>query len=197
MLRNFSNFQGFMTQNTLFGIPTIGLGILVSGAFFTQPSVAQSLNQEQTFFNRAPRLVRTAASSLATMTPATYQFTLEVPPNAGAPLQAVKIAPEQNFRTADLNQTQATAFLGNSFAGGTPLPLASIGGEQPANHHEVTVVFNPPIAPGQTVTVSVPADRNPDDAGVYLFGVTAYPQGNNSPGLFLGYGRVDIYDNMR
>lgn len=181
----------------IISVHAIALCVALPGFSLALPANAEQLNQGSTFFNRAPRLVRTAASSLATLTPATYQFTLEVPANAGAPLQAVKIIPEQNFRTAALDNAQVTAFLGNSFSGGPQLPLASIGGETPSDANEVTVVFNPPIAPGQTVTVSVPAERNPDDAGVYLFGVTAYPEGNNSPGLFLGYGRVDIYDNMR
>jgi hypothetical protein len=72
-----------------------------------------------------------------------------------------------------------------------------IGGEKPANANQVTIAFDPPIAPGQTVTVSLQAHRNPQQGGVYLFGVTAFPMGERNSGLFLGCGRVNIFDNQR
>ncbi|NEQ67434.1 MAG: DUF2808 domain-containing protein, partial [Symploca sp. SIO2D2] len=36
------------------------------------------------------------------------------------------------------------------------------------------------------VTVSLKAKRNPQAGGIYVFGVTAYSAGENSPGLYLG-----------
>ncbi len=63
--------------------------------------------------------------------------------------------------------------------------------------YAIRIAFDPPIAPGQTVTVSLQADRNPLQGGVYLFGVTAFPMGESNSGLFLGYGRVNIFDNQR
>ena len=54
-----------------------------------------------------------------------------------------------------------------------------MGGEKPKNDSEATVTFNPPIQPGQTVTVALDATANPWYGGVYLFGVTAYPEGNS------------------
>jgi hypothetical protein len=34
--------------------------------------------------------------------------------------------------------------------------------------------------------------HNPIGGGVYLFGVTAYPMGDHSSGMFLGYGRFHL-----
>ena len=60
---------------------------------------------------------------------------------------------------------------------------------------EVTVMFDQPIEPGNTVTVRVKPKRNPSFGGVYQFGVTAYPEGQNSQGLYLGSRRIDINNN--
>jgi hypothetical protein len=59
----------------------------------------------------------------------------------------------------------------------------------------VTINFNPPIPPGQTVTVSLRPRQNPIFSGVYLFGITAYPQGEKAYGQFLGYGRLHFYNS--
>ncbi|KAM3113986.1 DUF2808 domain-containing protein, partial [Phormidesmis sp. 146-33] len=70
--------------------------------------------------------------------------------------------------------------------------VANIGGK-PSKPGEVTIVFDQPVQPGSTVTVALAAQRNPSWANVYLFGVTAYPDGENGLGQFLGYGRINIY----
>ncbi len=36
--------------------------------------------------------------------------------------------------------------------------------------------------------------RNPQTVGVYLFGVTVYPEGEDSLGIYLGPGRLHIHD---
>jgi hypothetical protein len=174
------------------------MGVLLPSSLLASAAVAQQLNNDRSFFDHAPRLIRTAASFQDVYTPSTYQFTIKVPEDAGANLQAVRIVQDnRNLGAVNFDISQSSAFLGETFAGGPAVSLASIGGTQPTDSNEVTVAFNPPIAPGQTVTVALQADRNPWQGGVYLFGVTAYPIGENSPGLFLGYGRINIYDNQR
>jgi len=59
----------------------------------------------------------------------------------------------------------------------------------------VTVVLDPPVPPGSTMTIRLLPDRNPYIAGYYLFAVRAFPAGDNSYGQFLGYGRLYFYDN--
>ncbi len=150
--------------------------------------------QGQGYFDHAPRLVRSAVSTSVASTPATYQFTISVPQDAGSALQAVRVLQEKNVETLSLNPDRSRAFLGDSFAGGPPVALSAIGGSRPNDANELTVEFNPPIAPGQTVTVSLDVSKNPQLGGIYQFEVTAYPAGNNRSGLPLGVGRFNIYD---
>nr|WP_277883373.1 DUF2808 domain-containing protein [Nostoc flagelliforme] len=49
--------------------------------------------------------------------------------------------------------------------------------------------------PGNTVTIALAVRRNPIGSGVYQFGVTAYPDGENSLGQLLGYGHINFYGN--
>jgi hypothetical protein len=171
----------------------IALGIFLSGTSVIMPAVARELPNGQSIFDRSPRLVRSAVNFEAPGVPRpTYQFTISVPEDAGAPLKAVTIAQAENAQKIDFKVDRSSAFIGNSFAGGPAVSLASIGGEQPAKSNEVTIAFEPPVAPGKTVTVALTAARNPFPGGIYLFGVTAFPPGENSSGLFLGYGRLHL-----
>lgn len=159
---------------------------LVSGS--STLAIAGERSNGQFFFDHAPRLVRTETSTIAAtyMGGTTYEFTIAVPSNAGAPLQAITISQTANPRTVEFNPNQSRAIAVN----GANIPLSSIGGAQ---GKETTIAFQQPIPPGETVTVLLNVDRNPDSAGAYLFGITAYPQGDQINGLFLGYGRVQLY----
>jgi hypothetical protein len=144
----------------------------------------------KTFFNHPPILQRSAVRNSAANNPATYEFTLTVPTNAGEPLQAVTISQNTNIETVAFEVNRSSAFAGNSYKKGAMLPLAPIGG--PGLPGEAMIVFDPPVQPGQTVTIAIPVQRNPT-SGVYLFGVTTYPAGKNALGQFLGYGRFHFY----
>ncbi|MBW4521175.1 MAG: DUF2808 domain-containing protein [Scytolyngbya sp. HA4215-MV1] len=163
--------------------------IVLGGLIPAFSAIAGQLSNGQSFFNHPPLLIRTATTSHSRYTPATYQFTLRVPADAGEPLGAVKIAQVENSEKIAFEPNHSTAFIGDSLAGGPMLSLASIGGEQPKDATEVTVVFDPPVQPGKTVTVEIRATQNPN-GGIYLFGVTAFPAGENSLGQFLGHGRL-------
>ena len=119
---------------------------------------------------------------------ATYRFTIVVPPDAGKALKAVKIEQRENFRDiVEFQEEKSRAFVGEQ-----ALSLSAIGGSSESG--TITVVFEQPIAPGSTVTIAVKPQRNPFGSGVYLFGVTAYPEGDNGRGLYLGSGRIHISD---
>jgi hypothetical protein len=149
----------------------------------------------QTFFYHPPSLTRVAASQIGAHLPSTYEFTVTVPANAGQPLKAITIAQAKNLERISFDTSRSQAFAGNRFAAGPMIPLASVGGTQPMNPSEVTVVFDQPVQPGSTVTVAIEAKENPQFGGVYEFGVTAYPAGENGLGQFLGYGRINFYGN--
>ncbi len=147
----------------------------------------------QTFFSHPPRLVRAVTSEIGIDTPSTYEFTLTVPEDAGQPLKAVTIAQAPNLETVRFDISDSQAFLGDRAAARHEVPLASIGNEQPANSGEATIVFAQPVQAGNTVTIALAVQRNPNLGGVYEFGVTAYPDGENGLGQFLGYGRINFY----
>jgi hypothetical protein len=120
---------------------------------------------------------------------ATYAVTVVVPKDADEPLQRVTLSgqgPDQ-IRFI-LNRTRA--YLGDNRKN-----VTGIGNViQDRDTRLVTVVFDPPVPPGQAVTINLYPRHNPWVAGVYLFGVTAFPRGDKSFGQFLGYGRLHFYN---
>ncbi len=193
MLGKTINFKSSFLNTCFLSANTLTLSFLLPGLLLVSPALAIRLSNGQTAFNNSPRLIRSATSFSTSNTPGTYQFTISVPKDAGEPLEAVSIAQQPNVETIAFDVTQDRAFKGNSFAGGPALHLASIGGTELSKYKKQTVVFDPPVAPGSTVTVEIVTKANPKLGGVYLFGVTAYPAGENGIGQFLGYGRLHFY----
>lgn len=105
--------------------------------------------------------------------------------DAGAPLQAVRISQAGNVGKIQFALSQSQVI-----ANGATVPISAIGGE---NSDETTIAFASPIQPGSSVTLSLPVNRSPGTDSIYLFGVTAYPVGDSTAGLFLGYGRVSLF----
>lgn len=62
-----------------------------------------------------------------------------------------------------------------------------------ANKKLSRVAFNPPVPPGQTVTIRLRSVRNPQFGGIYLFRVAAYPQARKSTQSISWIGQVSIY----
>ncbi|GAP99900.1 DUF2808 domain-containing protein [Leptolyngbya sp. NIES-2104] len=147
---------------------------------------------KQAFFSHPPRILRVAASATGAFASSTYEFTLTVPKDAGQPLKAVTIAQAENVEVAKFDVRNSKASLGERFASRSEIRLASTGG-QPARPGEITLVFDQPVQPGSTVTVALAVQRNPSWGGVYEFGVTVYPIGENALGQFLGYRRINFY----
>ncbi len=163
-------------------------------------ALAVQLADGKTYFVRPPQLVGTTTSYNSTDFPlATYSFTLTLPETAGEPLQKVVIAqdegPDRLFwegDSADLTKGR-TAFDGAARRSGSKLPLSAITVD--AKARTATVIFEPPVPPGKTITIALYPLRNPNVGGVYLYGVTAYPPGAKAVGQFLGYGRIHIYES--
>ena len=155
------------------------------------PQSSNPMTQSMTF-SRAPRLGRVNASHKGTFVPSTYEFTITVPSDAGAPLQAVRIAQDENLETVEFDVSESKAFKGEGYKAGSELRLASVGGAQ-STPGEAIIVFDQPVAPGDTVTIGLDVPGNPMSDGVYEFGVTAYSDRTQNIGQFLGYGRITLY----
>jgi hypothetical protein len=179
-----------------FAASALILGMLASAPLSNLPASAYELSSGQTVFLRSPHLIRAASSNTSPGAPATYQFTIEVPKNAGESLKAVTIMQKTSPERIKFDVSESKAFMGDSFAGGPSVGLANIGGSEPSEEdNSVTIVFDKPVEPGSTVTVSLRALRNPQFGGVYQFGVTAYPVGEKSMGLYLGTARIHFLNN--
>jgi hypothetical protein len=137
-------------------------------------------------------LIRVASSQSGANIPSTYKFTLTVPPDAGQPFKSVTITQVKNAETIKFDLRNSRAYIGRQLTADSEVRLASVSGDQPANPGETAIAFDPPVLPGNTVTIALAAQKNPVGRGVYLFGVTAYPDGENGLGQFLGYGRIDF-----
>ena len=172
---------------------TLTLGLLIPSTF-ASVNALEVVVEKKAMFEASPRLIRTATTNSTVNGPSTYHFTIEVPENSGEALKAVTISQKDNPDYINLAVNRSNAFIGDSFAGGPDLELADIGGDLSTNPNDVTFVFDEPVQPGETVTVRVKAKRNPSVDGIYLFGVTAFPEGGeDSPGLYLGSGRLHFY----
>lgn len=173
--------------SSLLAISSIFVGV---NSLSLQPTQAIEFANGQRGFEGAPRLISTSSTFSSQNNPgATYKFTIEVPDYAGEALKAVKITQKENSDTVVFKNDKHRAAEGENMAGAS-IPLVAIGGE--SQPEETTVVFDTPIEPGNTVTVAIKPQQNPSTGGVYLFGVTVYPTGYNSPGLYIGSGRIYI-----
>jgi hypothetical protein len=143
----------------------------------------------KTFFDYPPTLQRSVVRDSGANSPVIYEFTLNVPTNAGESLQAVMVSQNSNANTVDFQINRSTAFTGSVYRKEAVLPLASVGG--PGLPGEAMIVFHRPVQPGQTVTIAIPAQNSPT-RGLQVFKVTAYPSGQAALGQFLGYSRLNF-----
>ncbi len=161
-----------------------------SSTLFSLLASAFEDGNEKTFFERSPRLIRSATSFRSPWIRANYYFTIEVPSDAGKPLKAVTIIQQTNLEQIVFFPSQTRAFFGDSFDSDDSIPLASVNRET-SEKNGLKVVFEQPVEPGLTVTISLRV-RNPRYGGIYQFGVTAFPVGAQSQGLYLGIGRIHL-----
>ncbi|KAI9130060.1 DUF2808 domain-containing protein (plasmid) [Acaryochloris sp. CCMEE 5410] len=175
----------------LMGTSLLLLGVVAPSIMLASPSTAVQFPDGRTAFNSPPRLIEAESSYTQQNVPSTYYFTLKIPANAGEPLKAIKIAQRENVETISYGGNSTRAFQGSRWARGTQFSLTPVGGSTEPG--AMTVVFDSPVQPGETITVALKAKNNPTFGGIYHFGVTAYPAGDKSIGQFLGYARLSFY----
>lgn len=164
------------------------------GGVATQVTQAVQLRDGTVYFVQPPDLVdATTTYNNVNMWGATYYFTIDVPENAGEPLQRVTITQKEGGYDIRFDLEDSRAFVGTRSDKGERLTLGSVTRERETK--TVSVTFSPPVTPGKTVTIGLRPVRNPMFAGVYLFGVTAFPPGEKSHGQFLGFGRLHFYNH--
>ena len=166
---------------------------LIAILAFDASSLAGQFPDGRIFFESSPTLVNFFATFQSVRAwGAKYYLIIALPPSLGAPLGKVTLQQQPNIQTIAFLVDQTFAFLGDRNQRGEKLTLKSTTFDP--NTQTITVIFDPPVPPGNTVSIGLKPVRNPDYGGVYQFGITAYPPGDNSPGLALGVGRLTIYD---
>ncbi|MEB3336273.1 MAG: DUF2808 domain-containing protein [Leptolyngbyaceae bacterium] len=173
----------------------LGIALAVAGmsSLPMLSSQAVQLADGTVYFVAPPQLLKASTTQNATdVWGATYYFTLNLPANAGEPLQRVVITQREGTDNLRFNLDETEVFEGDPASEGAKL-TAKATTPNP-DTPEVVITFNPPVDPGRTVTIGLRPVQNPDMGGVYLFGVTAFPSGEKSHGQFLGFGRLHFYD---
>lgn len=163
----------------------------------TSPSTqAIQLADGTVSFEKPPRLLNAITTYNRTnVWGATYYFTLELPENAGEPLQKVTFGQRQGGDEIRFKLEDSQAFEGTPRNKGERLLIKEVTKDDETN--TISVILDPPVMPGKTITIGLRPVRNPWSSGVYLFRVTAFPAGEKAYGLNLGVGRFHFYSNDR
>jgi hypothetical protein len=190
MLINRQNVS--MSLITMIGASVLLTGGVLASSLSESPLATERMSQGAAF-TVAPRLTHVTAINTEPGSPGTYYFTISMPKEARQSLEAVRVTQLKNEEPIVFEMSQSNAYLGDRLSGGTPVSLANIGGSESLDGSEALVAFDHPITPGSTVTIALHTNRNPMNGGIYQFGITAYPVGRNSTGLYLGTGRVTLH----
>ena len=144
-------------------------------------------------FESAVLLVDTHATfSQVRARQAKYYFDIELPSNVGEPLDKVIIKQRAGGDEVKFKPDKTRVYLGTHNNKQEELDSTTLYSEEKG---EIIVKFDKAIKPGSNLTIGLKPTRNPDLGGVYLFGVTAFPPGERSLGLYLGAGRLHFYQN--
>ena len=170
----------------------LSTGLIVSTFKIPVTNAVQFPSSGRVAFDKSP-LLRNAVTTFSGVRVwgAKYYFTIELPADAGEPLQKVVIAQRQGADDISFRLDKTFAFNGTHRRKQEKLALQNVS--QDEETEAITVIFTNPIPPGTTFTVGLIPKRNPDFGGVYLFGVTAFPWGEKPDGLYLGAGRLQFF----
>ncbi|MBW4617090.1 MAG: DUF2808 domain-containing protein [Desmonostoc vinosum HA7617-LM4] len=162
------------------------------GGFTAQMSQAVQLRDGKIYFVQPPSLIAaTTTYKEVNAWGATYYFTINLPENAGESLQKVTITQREGVENIHYNLKDTRAFGETRDRKKIPLTLGPVTRE--SKTRSVSVTFDPPVTPGQKITIGLRPIKNPSFSGVYLLGVTAFPVGEKSHGQFIGFGRLHFY----
>lgn len=160
------------------------------------PANAGRLGNGKTFFEHPPLLLEASTTYHEVWVGAAkYYFTISLPENAGEPLKQIVFQQKPSAEMLEFYPDQTVAFVGIRNERGEVLNIQK--SQWNSENNSITVIFDPPISPGLTITVGLKPVRNPAIGGTYLFGVTAFPNGAIPAPMYLGVGRLQFYQNYR
>jgi len=160
-----------------------------------RPSQSYSLQSSdgRVEFSYPPRLTDSYSTrNLAGENNPTYYLTIDVPLASLEPLDRLVISLTEGYDPTFRYRPEATAAFVNTPEGRQPITLGKV--EEDRTNQTLTVGFSPAVPPGQAIILALRPGRNPRYAGVYLFGVQAYPVGEKAQPSFAGYARLSFYE---
>ncbi|KYC43305.1 hypothetical protein WA1_14565 [Scytonema hofmannii PCC 7110] len=165
------------------------------GSYPANLSQAVQLRDGKIYFTQPPRLEEVVTTYKdVNVWGATYYFTVSIPETAGEPLQKITINQRDGVDNIRFDLKDSAAFEGTRSQRGQRVELKDVASDRKTK--TVSLTFDPPLSPGKIVTIGLKPRKNPTIAGVYLFGVTAFPPGESAHGQFLGYGRLQFYNSF-
>lgn len=173
-------------MNKLFWGFSVGLVTMVASL---PPIIAQENTSSISYFSRSPRLLNVMTTYRgARVGRPRYYYTIELPKGSGEPLKTITINKRQGFEEIDYYPQDTIAFQGTPNHRDNTITIEESTWDETTE--TMTITFDPPVSPGTTFTIGLKAKQNPSHGGTYLFGVTAFPAGNNPRDLYLGNGRL-------
>lgn len=172
------------------GARVVALGLLAWAAVVADPAAAVRFSDGTIQFAGVPLLGKVSTTDNHVWAwGATYFFTVKVPADASEPLGRVVVQQKEGVDSVSFNLKRTYAYLAGDRQ--QRVALEASNGEKDS----IDIRFTEPVPPGSTVTLGLRPYNNPDTGGVYLFGVTTFPQGDKVRGQFIGYGRLQFYEN--
>ena len=118
---------------------------------------------------------------------------MSIPEGIGEPLKRVVFQQRTGSEEIEFKPEQTKAYLNRSRDEEDLINLTTTFNEETG---EVVVEFAKPVPIGSELSIGIKPRENPEIGGVYLFGVTAFPRGEKSRGLYLGAGRLHFFDSF-
>ena len=148
-----------------------------------------------TAFEYPPRVIAASVTNAySRQRNSTYFFTIAHSENAGEPLQKLVIEPRDGLRSQwPFRVEDSRVFVGTRSDQGAELAFSSV--VQNADTQVITLVLDSPVPPGTTFTIRLRPQRTPRRSGVYLYGITAFPAGEQGRAQFAGFGRLNFFDS--
>lgn len=166
---------------------SLGIILLASLGVFGSPRVlAVKLRDGTIQFVQQAQLVKARVTDISPGVSASYYFTIHLPPSAGEPLQRITLTQQLGKENLAFNLKRTRAKTGTEQA----LTLGEVTHDR--KQKTISIAFDPPVPPGQTVTIRLRSVRNPQFGGIYLFRVAAYPPGKKVRSQYLGLGRFQF-----
>lgn len=161
------------------------LFISIQNKALSKSLLAQVSPTDINFFRASPRLIRSHSSYTLPDVISTYIFDIEVPENAGNNVQKIIINQQKNTETITFFPNKTKAFILDQNQKSLELNSTLNVSD---NQNEIIINLLQSANPGDKIRLAIQG-KNPLYGGIYQFGITVYPEGNNPQSLYLGIGR--------